>query len=433
MGVRRSVFGEAQPRSNAVTKYIGWIAKDDRVMRLRNRIEYQTNLMDRRTADAPLVLHVVDTLSGGGTERQLVALLRRFDHHRLRHGIITLREAGELAEHLPREVSCRPLSARGCARGAGLRLARLARRLGARVIHARNTCTWWDATIAGFACRNARLILGFHGLDHGGAISMRQRLKARAARHVASCFTTVSQAARRQLSAEAGLPDDQIQVLPNGVDLDLFRPRGAEERGSARAALGLESSDFVVGAVGSLSAVKRFDVLIDAVSHLATIHANVRAVIIGSGPQAAFLKTRAESRAVADRVCFAGPRDDVPRCLAAFDVFVSCSDSEGFSNALLEAMATGLPIAASDIADHRPLLDNGHAGRLFERGSAAALAKTLAELAGDACERNRRGDRARVRAREFSIDQAARRYEALYAEWLTNEPGRKAASCPTVR
>ena len=98
--------------------------------------------------DPPLVMHLVHSLEGGGTERVLVALLRGFDHRTMRHTVVTQRSAGSLAVQLPDRVGCIALGTRGRSWSAGLRIARACRRLRPAILHARNVNTWADAMLA---------------------------------------------------------------------------------------------------------------------------------------------------------------------------------------------------------------------------------------------------------------------------------------------
>ena len=171
---------------------------------------------DRRP---PGIVHVVHSLEGGGTERGLVSLLCGLDSSYGRHVVVTLRGAGPLAARLPDHVSCRPIGATGRSRTICLKLARIAREWKASVIHARNTGCWYDATVAGWLTPGARLVLGFHGLETGPTFSGRQRRLARLGLYAGARFVSVSEAGKRQLTAEAAIPPERVDVLINGIDL----------------------------------------------------------------------------------------------------------------------------------------------------------------------------------------------------------------------
>ena len=363
-------------------------------------------------------MHVIDSLEGGGTERTLVALLRAFDPSVCRHAVVTMRGAGALAARLPDHVSCRPISATGRSRWAGVRVARAARLVGACVIHARNTGCWFDATIAALLTPRVRLVLGFHGLERGGGLTRRQRRITRGGLRAGARFTSVSQAGRRQLHEDAGVPLDHIEVLPNGIDLPRFSSAPADSRQRSRSEFHFSEGDFVVGIVGSLTPVKRHDALIRAVARAGRSLPHLRLLVVGDGPLRTVLHAQAQKQEVEDRIRFAGRREDVPALLAAMDAYVCSSESEGMSNALLEAMATGLAVIATDVGDHSVIIRHKVDGLIVKSGSSVELADALMTLACTRHLRARLAAASRVRARDFDFASSVRAYEKYYKSLL---------------
>jgi glycosyltransferase involved in cell wall biosynthesis len=168
--------------------------------------------------------------------------------------------------------------------------------------------------------------------------------------------------------------------MPNGVDLERFANLPVDAREQSRRALRISEHEFVVGTVGSLTPVKRHNLLIQAAARAATAIPHLRLVIVGDGPLRTELEQLARSEGLAERVILTGPREDVPGLLKAMDVYVCSSDSEGMSNALLEAMAAGLPIVATDVGDNARLLDDGKSGLIVPPGSSATLADAMAVM-----------------------------------------------------
>ncbi len=362
----------------------------------------------------PTIVHVIHSLEGGGTERMLVALLRRFDPLRARHVVITLREAGSLAAHLPDHVACRAIGAKGRSWTAGLKLGRYARQWHASVIHARNTGCWSDATVAGVMTPEARLVLGFHGLQSGTRFAGRQRRVARRGLFAGARFTSVSGAGSRQLQRQVGIPAARIDVLANGVDLERFTKPAREVRRAMRSCLRLGDSSFVVGIVGSLTRVKRHDLLISAAAKAAAAIPTLHLVVVGDGPLRGVLEDRARAEGVAERVHFTGWREDVPDILAGMDAYACCSESEGMNNALLEAMAVGLPSVATDVGDNGIVLRDRLDGILVKPKSVSAIVDALNLLAANPALRREMGRRAAERANEYTIGSAVNAYEQYY-------------------
>lgn len=375
-----------------------------------------------RTDQPPLVLHVLDSLDGGGTQRALVALLERFDRRRFRHAVATLRDAGHWASRLPDDVACWALELKGRNRFAALQLAKGVRRLRPSMIHARNTCTWADVTMASCLSPHATLILGFHGLDHAGLFSASTRRIARLARFRGARFTAVSYSGTQRLTTELAIPAARVTTLLNGIDLKQYQPATVEERLAARMALGLDQTAFVAGWVGSLTSVKRPDVFIDALTEMPSTSRPIHAVLIGDGPLINKTKARTASSNLNERIRLLCACDDVRPHLAAFDVLVSSSDSEEMSNAVLEALACGVPVVGTDVGDTARMVGHEKGGIIVPKANSAALASAITTLMDGESLRQKLASGARARAEQFDLQCSARAYEQFYAAAVEKRP-----------
>lgn len=379
--------------------------------------------MDER----PAIVHVVHSLEGGGTERMLLALLRALGPTGPRHVVIPLRAAGSLSAELPDHVMCRPLGVVGASGWAGVRLGAVARRLRADVIHARNTGCWADAVVASLLMPRVRLVLGLHGLESGEPFNRRQRLCVRAALLRGARFTSVSEAGRRQLIEQAGVPANLVDVLGNGVDLSRFHTPNADMRRRMRAALRLGDDAFVVGTVGALTPVKDHATLIRAVADAAEPLPDLQLLIIGDGPLRADLERQARRVGIGGRVRFTGRRDDIPDLLACMDAYVCSSVSEGMSNAVLEAMAAGLPIIATDVGDNALLVRDGVEGLIVPRAWRAALVDALTTLVSSLETCRAFAAASRARAQQYDLARMVATYEAYYESRTLPSADRKVA------
>jgi glycosyltransferase involved in cell wall biosynthesis len=201
----------------------------------------------------------------------------------------------------------------------------------------------------------------------------------------------VSAALKRDMVA-LGLPEDRISVHRTGVDLDLFRP---VDRAAAKAALGVAGPLLV--AAGALIARKGQDIVIDALAALprATL------LLVGDGPNRGALEAQARRLGVADRVRFLGsrPHADLPALLAAADVMVLPTASEGLANVWVEALACGTPVVTADVGGAREVIDRPEAGRLVARDP-DAVASAIGSLLADPPDRTA----VREAAQKFSWD-----------------------------
>ena len=256
-----------------------------------------------------------------------------------------------------------------------------------------------------------------HGFAFKAAAPARQRLAARAAEWLLAPLTTrlicVAQA-ERELAASLPIAASRISVIRNGI---------ADT--PARAAPHAPLRRIVM--VARLAAPKRADLAIRAFAHAALPDCEL--VIAGEGPQLDALRTLAEAVAPG-RVRFAGAVADVPALLASAQAFMLASDHEGFPLSVLEAMRTGLPVAASDLPGIREQLEDGACGLLVPGNDEAAWAAALQRLAGDAGLRASLGQAARARwAREFGLAPMAEATWAVYQQALAGRrPAARAAA-----
>jgi len=373
----------------------------------------------------PIIVHIVQSLEGGGTERFLIALLQALHVGRFRHSVITLRGAGPLASQLPGDVACYPMEVSGRSWLAGWRAAQAIAPLRPAVIHARNTGCWGDAVIAGVLTPCARVVLGFHGLDNASHFARRQRFVMRWGLRWGARFTSVSNAGASKMRREAGIRSEQIDILPNGVKVANYGKRSENERREVRQSLAISDSEVVVGTVGSLTAVKGHAQLLEAFAHLAGTMKDMKLLIVGDGPLRGALTRQAADAGVADRVCFTGWRDDVALLHSAMDVYVCASATEGMSNAVVEAMASGLSIVATDVGDNALLLRDGRDGLIIKSQSPKAIAQAVRRFAESPGLRRELGEAARVRAQAFEFDRAVQNYERYYGDLVASKARRR--------
>lgn len=227
----------------------------------------------------------------------------------------------------------------------------------------------------------------------------------------ASAFVAVSREDERRMIAVEGVDPRVIRFIPNGVPPQV--PRGTD----VRAELGIDAEAPVVGVVAQLRPEKALDVLLDAARGLRDRYPTLTVLIAGDGPEEAGLRELVRERGLADTVRLIGRRTDVPDVLAALDVAVNCSDSEGSPLSVIEYMAAGLAIVATRIGGVPDLVEDGSDGVLVPPRDPAALAEAVAALIEDPGLRERLGASARAKQqREFAVDVMLRRIEDLYEE-----------------
>jgi glycosyltransferase involved in cell wall biosynthesis len=225
-------------------------------------------------------------------------------------------------------------------------------------------------------------------------------------------FITVANYIKELLVERHGIAGAKVDVIPNPAVLD-----GGQGFDASRVIneLGLRGH-IVLAALGRLENQKGFDILLEALPLLGKtrpdLFEKIKCVIAGSGSLEAELRRRAAP--LGDKVLFTGFRSDVRDFLAAADVFVLPSRSEGQPLALLEAMAIGKPVLAADLPGVKEIVTDGTNGALFKSGDPAALAGRLAALLSDPAGACRMGAKATETASRFTLESFVEGHEAFY-------------------
>jgi len=376
----------------------------------------------------PLIAHVVHRFDYGGLENGIVNLINRMPEDAFRHCVIALTEATDFASRLQKPgVSVHTLNKKpGKDPAAYVRLYRLLRELRPAVLHTRNIGTLDCAPIG----RLAGIPVCLHG-EHGwdthdpdGTNPKYRRLR-RLLRPFVRRFITVSEELRRWLVDVVGIDASRVVRICNGVDTDRFYP----ERGRHHAvAERFDTRTVIVGSVLRFNEIKDpmnlVDAFIAARPRAAARGVDLGLVMVGDGPLRERALARLHQAGQSDSAWLPGSRDDVPAILRSLDIFALGSRREGISNTLLEAMASGLPLVATDTGGNVELIDPERNGVLVPPGESEALARALLELAADRDRRLALAEASRQRAiAEFSLDRMVDEYRGVYEQALTKSRG----------
>ena len=215
-----------------------------------------------------------------------------------------------------------------------------------------------------------------------------------------------------------GYDGDRMRIIPNGVDVETFRP-DSSARSDVREELGVPGDGFLIGLIGRFHPQKDHRAFVGAAGRLASLDGRVRFVLCGENVTRdnPVLASWIEATGYGDRFHLLGVRSDVRRITAALDVSTSSSSyGESFSNAVVEAMACGVPCVVTDIGDSRSIVDD--TGIVVPPGSPAALVEAWRSLLDmSASRRSDMGAATRRRAAdEYSIETMVARFRELYAE-----------------
>ncbi|MFH8799462.1 glycosyltransferase [Streptomyces sp. NPDC017936] len=370
-------------------------------------------------------LHVITGLGVGGAEQQLRLLLR---HLPVDCDVVTLTNPGAVADGLARDgVRVVHLGMAGNRDLTALpRLVRVVRSGRYDLVHTHLYRACLYGRLAARLAGVRAIVATEHSLGdsqlEGRRLTAGVRALYLAGERLGRATVAVSSAVAGRLR-RWGVPASRIEVVPNGIDLARFRFDPAVRRRTRRR-LGLPDDAHVIGGIGRLHPGKRFDVLIRA---LASLPADHRLLLVGGGPQEAALRRVAHESGVAGRVLFTGecayapdggPGPDLPSLTCAMDVLASPSPEEAFGLAVLEALASGLPVVYASCPAVEDLPAHSAPGARRVTGGAEAFGRALAE----ARARGPRPRTAAEAARHYDITRSAAQLLDVYAATVSHPP-----------
>ncbi len=270
-------------------------------------------------------------------------------------------------------------------------------------------------------------VVTFHGPPDFSAVGVRHRLYSLLLKQRRVRVVTVSRALATIASDWLALDERRIDVIPNGVELSAV-PQ--ERNWTFRRSLGISDSAVVLGAIGNFRVGKRHDLLVETLIRLRATGVDAHAIIIGehAEPMHRELMTLAQMGGVATALHLPGFRTDVADWLPDFDVFLSTSDGEGFSLALVQAMGARVPVIATRSGGPQEILEEGRWGSLVPTGNVEALLAAVHALLGDPeLVRTRRHDAHAHAMALYTRPSMIDAYERLYAEMLDGRRSSTAA------
>ncbi|NLX13464.1 MAG: glycosyltransferase [Phycisphaerales bacterium] len=366
--------------------------------------------MTRTGLDRPIYLtYLITDLEIGGVPLHLYRLITCLPRKEVRARVISLADEGPVGHKL-REAGI-PVHACGARSvtdfDALLRLWRLLRAYPPDILHS----LLFHANMA------ARVIGFLAGVPTSRIISEIQTVEIERRWHLIAdtltcrwsrCEVGNSPSVVEHLHRVAHLPRSRLVVIRGGVEVESF----ASAIPADRALLGCQSDEKVIIWTGRLDPVKGFEQMLAAFAEVSKSR-HVRFLLVGEGSYRAAIAELIRHHRLTGRAQLLGQREDVPRLLKSADLFLFGSRTEGLPNALLEAMAAGLPIVATDVSGCRDLIQHDQTGLLVPAGSSRAMAAAVGRLLDDPLMARRLGQN----ARQWTMQNAA--IDAIGNAWLT--------------
>jgi sugar transferase (PEP-CTERM/EpsH1 system associated) len=370
----------------------------------------------------PLIAHVVYRFAVGGLENGVVNLVNRLPANAWRHAILSLTdiEPGFASRVKRGDVE---MIAFNKPPGHAFRiypaLYRRIKALAPTVVHTRNLAAL-EATVPARLAGVPVRIHGEHGRDADdpdGANARRQWIR-RAFKPFVTRYVALSPDLERYLVERVGVSQARVEQLYNGVDVTKFSP--AATRVTIPGCPFTDPRLWLVGTVGRLDAVKDQGNLaaafVEAVKR-PDAHERMRLIVVGDGALRGDVDAILRAGNVRELAWFAGERSDIPMVLQGLDAFVLPSRGEGVSNTILEAMASALPIVATDVGANAQLIIDGESGVIVPPAHSHAIAAAMLRYFDDASLARAHAQAARARVVQvFSLDRMVDRYHRLYSD-----------------
>jgi sugar transferase (PEP-CTERM/EpsH1 system associated) len=365
------------------------------------------------------ICQVLHSLQVGGAEVLAARLARRLQGS-YRFLFVCLDHLGTLGQELRDEgFAVEVLNRRpGLDWRSMLRLSRLLRRQRVSLVHAHQYTPFFYALTANWLGRRVPVLFTEHGRHFPDYPRRKRMLANRLLLSRRDRVVAVGESVRRAVIANEGIAPERVEVIYNGIDVDAFRPTGAE-RDAVRRTLALEANELAIIQVARLDYLKDHLTAIRTVERVAAVRPEVRLLLVGEGPERDKIEAEVRQRRLGDHVRFLGLRTDVARLVSAADVFLLTSISEGIPLTVIEAMAAAVPVVSTRVGGVGEVVQDGQTGLLAGSGDDAALAEHILNLAADPTRRRHLGQRGRDRAHAaFGESRMHAEYLRLYEQML---------------
>jgi len=371
-------------------------------------------------ADRPTVCHVLHSLNVGGAEMLASRLAQQFSD-RFHVILACLDELGQLG----RELRDKGFTVETYQRRPGLDwrcvgwLTSVFRRHAVDLIHAHQYTPFLYSLLARLRHRRAAILFLEHG-RHQPDYPRRKRIwMNRLLLRRRDRVLGVGEAVRQALIVNEGIPADRVGVIYNGIPLSRYQT-GPEVRSEVRTELGLAPDAFVLIQVARLDPIKDHATAVRTFARVLKHRPDAHFLIVGDGPERAAIQGLRQSLGLERQVHLLGTRTDVHRLLAAADVFLLTSTSEGIPLTVIEAMAAELPVVATNVGGLAEVVQDGVTGFLAPAGDDEGIESHILHLVADEVKRKRMGRHGQERATgEFTEEQMVRHYAVSYGEMLS--------------
>ncbi|MFW0778339.1 MAG: glycosyltransferase [Rickettsiales bacterium] len=350
----------------------------------------------------------------GGTEQVIRQLVTGLPADRFQNQILCI--DGHIGE-IGRQIQKEGKEVFGIARGKGFDLS-LVKKIRQKIqekdidiVHCHQYTPWVYGWLAARGTK-ARVIFTEHGRFHPDRYRYKAMLINPLIAMMTSSVVAISEATRSALAKYEFIPKQKIRVIYNGIRGLEVRP---DEVHALRESLGVTDTELLLGTVARLDPVKNQALMLTALAQILPEYPSARLLLVGDGPDRDNLEQLAGKLAIADRTIFTGFREEPASYLAAMDLFLLSSHTEGTSMTLLEAMSLGITAVATRVGGNPEIVVDEKTGILTEPGSVQSFAAAIERLLDDVELRKHMSEKSKdVFSRKFSVEKMVDSYVSLY-------------------
>jgi sugar transferase (PEP-CTERM/EpsH1 system associated) len=377
----------------------------------------------------PLVLHVVHRFDTGGLENGVVNVINRMAPAAYRHAVLALSTITDFRHRIVRDDVGYIALNKGLGHGARAypAMTSLLRQLRPAVVHTRNLGPLEMQVPAAWLGVPLR-VHGEHGRELNDLAGDNRKLQwmRRLYSPVVHRYVALSRDLERYLVQRVGISGRRISQVYNGVDTERFAPDAQGLRAISGCPF-VPGTHWLIGTVGRMQGVKHQSLLahafVRALTEQPALRERTRLVMVGDGPLRAECQQILQAAQMSDLAWLPGERSDVADVMRGLNCFVLPSLAEGISNTILEAMASALPVVATDVGGSAELVEHGRSGLVVPSGDVSALCAALLQLAAQPVLAQSMGQAGRALALErYSLDAMVAAYQKIYDLQQTPRP-----------
>lgn len=360
------------------------------------------------------LIHVILKLDVGGLERVVIDLLRNLNLRIYNPILCCLEKYGTMIQEV-NELGIDVIALGKKEEGLELslipRLAKILRQNKIDILHSHNSSPHFYSTLAGKVAGTPINIYTIHGQELHRADKLLS--------YMTDMIVAVSDDARKLMVRRGGIPQRKVMTILNGIDEGKYH--SDVNVTLKKRSIGLAEDDLVIGIVARLAPEKDHNTLLEAFKIvLQKTNKKVKLVVVGDGNLRKELEEKARHISISENTIFLGERHDVPELLATFDLFVLSSLTEGISLTLLEAMAAGLPIVATNVGGNPEIVLNNQTGIIVPSRDPISMANGIVKVIGNINKAKQMGEMGKDRmAKVFSVKTMAKKYEEVYDKFLS--------------